>query len=134
MQEPTQAAFQADQLSQLDESLRDIGLSCQDVLDDMEEERLGRWAAYAAFRAAGARYRSALAQLRDLQPVAELQQSASAYSAGALAGLEATSDLAKSLEYGQTESIELAIQRLSLAGQQLVRGRHLLQHYLDRNG
>ena len=118
------------------EVLRDASLRCQDLLDELEAERIGRWAAYAAFRETGASFRSALEQLRSLAPNDGLREVVGALIAGAHAGLEAAADLAEALRQAEVDTIELGVQRLTLASQHFVRGRRLLQQFLsgDRSG
>lgn len=121
------------------EALWDAARRFQDLLDDLEEERLSRWAAYTAFREVGAVFRFALERLQAEglpidEPIPGLSDAMGAYRAGARAGLEAAADLAEAMQEGGLQSVELGIQRLTLASQQFVRGRHLLQQYLDESG
>ena len=113
------------------EALWDATRRFQDLLDDLEGERLSRWAAYTAFREVAAVFRFALERLRMEEPAPALTEAMQAYSAGARAGLEAAADLAEAMQGGGLESVELGIQRLTLASQQFVRGRYLLQRHLD---
>lgn len=113
------------------EALWDAARRFQDLLDDLEGERLGRWGAYTAFREVGAVFRFALERLRMEEPIPELSEAVGAYRAGARAGLEAAADLAEAMQEGGLEAIELGIQRITLASQQFVRGRFLVQRYLD---
>jgi hypothetical protein len=113
------------------EALWDAARRSQDLLDELEGERLGRWAAYIAFREVGAVFRFALERLRMEDPIAGLADALASYRAGAHAGLEASADLADAVREGGDDSVEMGIQRLTLASQQFVRGRFLLQRYLD---
>jgi len=113
------------------EALWDAARRFQDLLDDLEGERLGRWGAYTGFREVGAIFRFALERLRMEEPLSELSEAVGAYRAGARAGLEAAADLAEAMQDGGLETIELGIQRITLASQQFVRGRFLVQQYLD---
>jgi hypothetical protein len=113
------------------EALWDAARRSQDLLDELEDERLGRWAAYSAFREVGAVFRFALERLRMEDPITGLAEVLAAYRAGARAGLEACADLADAVRDGGDGSVEMGIQRLTLASQQFVRGRFLLHRYLD---
>jgi hypothetical protein len=113
------------------EALWDAARRSQDLLDELEDERLGRWAAYTAFREVGAVFRFALERLRMEETLPELSDAVGAYRAGARAGLEACADLVDAVREGGEDSVEMGIQRLTLASQQFVRGRFLLQRYLD---
>lgn len=112
------------------EALWDASRRLQDLLDELEGELLGRWAAYTAFREAGAVFRFALERLGMEQPLPELQEIVAVYRAGARAGFEAAADLAEAMREGGIESVDLGVQRLGLASQQFVRGRYLLHRYL----
>jgi hypothetical protein len=131
MNDRDETAGQLEVIGEAAEVLRDASLRCQDLLDELENERAGRWAAYTGFRGVGASYRSALEQLRSLTPVNALRETLAAYIAGAHAGVEAAADFAEALEQGHDEPIERGIERLTLASQHFVRGRHLLQQLLE---
>jgi hypothetical protein len=113
------------------EALWDAARRMQDLLDELEESHLGRWEAYSAFREVGGVFRYALERLRIEQPLPELQEIIETYRNGAHAGFEAAADLAQAMRDGGVESVELGVQRLALASQQFVRGRYLLERYLD---
>lgn len=117
-------------LGEVAAGLRHASLRCQDLLDDLEEERLGRWPAYTAFRETGATFRDAILRLRSLPVDDSLADVVAALSAGARAGLEATADIAEALQHGEFDAIDLGVQRLTIAGQQFVRARYLLQQRL----
>jgi hypothetical protein len=113
------------------EALWDATRRAQDLLDELENERLGRWAAYTAFREVGAIFRFALERLRMEEPLPDLAEILASYRAGAHAGLEACADLADAVRESGEDSVEMGIHRLTLASQQFVRGRLLLQRYLN---
>jgi hypothetical protein len=121
---------QLEAIGEAAEALWDAALRSQDLLDEIEGEKISRWAAYSGFRQVGSVFRFAIERLRMEQPVPELEEIVRVYRAGARAGFEAAADLAEAVKDGAAESVELGIQRLTLASQHFVRGRQLLQVYL----
>jgi hypothetical protein len=113
------------------EALWDAARRFQDLLDELEQERLGRWSAYGSFREVGAIFRFALERLNMEQPAPELAEVIAAYRDGAHAGFEAAADLAEAMRDGGAEQVDTGVQRLTMASQQFVKGRYLLQRYLD---
>ncbi|HTE84327.1 MAG TPA: hypothetical protein VK821_06320 [Dehalococcoidia bacterium] len=128
------AREQVEAIGEAAEALWDATRRFQDQLDELENERYSRWAAYTAFRDIGSVFRFALERLRMEQPVPELEEIVAAYLAGARAGFEAAADLAEAVKDGGAESVETGIQRLTVASQHFVRGRYLLGAYLGKPG
>jgi hypothetical protein len=114
------------------EALWDGARRMQDLLDSLENASLGRWEAYAAFREAGRTFRYALERLRMEEPLPELAEVLEVYRGGARLAFEASADLAHAMREGGLNEVELGVQRLTLASQQFVRGRYLLQRFLDQ--
>jgi hypothetical protein len=127
-----QAGEQLEAIGEAAEALWDATRRFQDQLDELENERASRWSAYAAFREIGAVFRFALERLQMEDPLAELKEIVETYQAGARAGFEAAADLAEAISGGGVESIDLGVQRITLASQHFVRGRYLLNEYLGR--
>lgn len=121
-------------IGEVAEILHDATLRCQDLLDEVEEEHGGRWSPYLGFREAGAAFRSAAEQLQAIVAEGPITEVIAAFHAGARAGLEASADLAQGLREVRADSVELGVERLALASQHFVRGRFLLQRYLDQAG
>jgi hypothetical protein len=121
---------QIEAIGEAAEALWDAALRSQDLLDELESEKVSRWAAYSGFRQIGSVFRFALERLRMERPLPELEEIVSVYRAGARAGFESAADLAEAVKDGSGESVEIGIQRLTLASQHFVRGRQLLQVYL----
>jgi hypothetical protein len=126
-----EAGGQVSAIGEAAEALWDGARRMQDLLDELEQARLGRWEAYAAFRDVGALFRFALERLRMERPLPELAEVIETYRGGARLAFEAAADLAFAMREGGAQEIELGVQRLALASQQFVRGRYLLQRYLD---
>jgi hypothetical protein len=125
-----QASEQLEAIGEAAEALWDATLRFQDQLDELENERVSRWAAYAAFREIGTVFRFALERLQMEKAIAELEDIVATYRAGARAGFEAAADLAEAIRDGGVESIDMGVQRITIASQHFVRGRYLLSEYL----
>jgi hypothetical protein len=128
------ASDQLEAIGEAAEALWDATLRFQDQLDELESERSSRWTAYAAFREIGAVFRFALERLQMEQPLDELDEIISTYRAGARAGFEAAADLAEAVRDDEVESIDMGVQRVTIASQHFVRGRYLLNEYLNKQG
>jgi hypothetical protein len=129
-----QSSGRLEAIGEATEALWDATRRFQDQLDELESERTSRWAAYVAFREIGALFRFALERLQMEEPPSELDEIISTYLAGARAGFEAAADLAEAVRDGDLESIDLGVQRITIASQHFVRGRYLLSEYLDLKG
>ncbi len=127
-----EAGAQLSAIGEAAEALWDGARRMQDLLDELEQSRLGRWEAYAAFREAGSLFRFALERLRMEQPLPDLAEVVEVYRSAARVAFEASADLAHAMREGGVQEVELGVQRLALASQQFVRGRYLLQRYLDQ--
>jgi hypothetical protein len=116
------------------EALWDAARRFQDLLDELESERLERWAAYTAFREIGSVFRFALERLGMEEAIPELKEIIEVYRSGARAGFGAAADLAGAVKDGGADQVETGVERLTLASQQFVRGRYLLEQYLEISG
>ena len=67
------------------------------------------------------------------EPIPELEEIIDVYRSGARAGFEAAADLAGAVKDGGAEQVETGVDCLTLASQQFVRGRYLLQRYLENS-
>jgi hypothetical protein len=126
-------AEQIQAIGEAAEALWDAARRFQDLLDELESEHLQRWAAYTAFREIGSVFRFALERLRMEEPISELEEIIDVYRSGARAGFEAAADLAGAVKDGGAEQVETGVERLTLASQQFVRGRYLLERYLENS-